>query len=366
MRIGRYHQQQPDWRVTSSPDELIGLEIETYNPAGRQTTAAGLDGFDPGHHPLPIAEEDGSLSMEHGLEVVTPPIPLQEAESEDGYFAKLISTLKDTGCESTPDEAYGLHINVNVASWSDVERMCVLYMLNRFQKFGEHVGKRQQAGAYTYSPRLRFQYSETRGGPRKAELVVPTVSKYCAAWIRPNITVMEVRLGLAVLDHSHVKDMLSYIKLLRDFTRESPNVTLASCFYDSILTTYSRTKAMEGEWGCALEQLFLRWLAKQKDNSVAKILYEYHGPHLKMPAKRLTASQEWLTHNIKGLKGDVIKLMIPYYMNVSVEEVHNGKNFDTTEQILRVGSLISQGTDLEAHPAGRQGIIHISEIRAAN
>lgn len=366
MRIGRYHQQQPDWRVTSSPDELIGLEIETYNPEGKQATAAGLDGFDPGPHPLPIAEEDGSLSEEHGLEVVTPPIPLQEAESEDGYFAKLISTLKDTGCESSPEEVYGLHINVNVVSWSNVERMCVLYMLNRFQKFGEHVGKRRQAGAYTYSPRLRFQYSETRGGPRKAELVVPTVSKYCAAWIRPNVAVMEVRLGLAVLDHSHVKDILSYIKLLRDFTRESPNVTLASCFYDSVLTSYSRSEAMGGKWGCALEQLFLRWLAKQKDNSVAKLLYAWHGPHLKMPAKRLTASQEWLKHNIKDLSYDAMGLTIPYYMNVSVGKVHNGKDFDITEQILRVGSLISQGAGLEAHPEGRWGNIHISEIRAAD
>jgi len=364
MLIGRYHQQQPDWRATLSPDELIGIEIETYNPEGRVATADGLDRFDPGPHPLPIVEEDGSLSEEYGLEVVTPPIPLQEAESEDGYFAKLISTLKDTGCESSPDEGYGLHINVNVASWSNVERMCVVYMLNRFKKFGEHVGKRRQAGAYIYAPRLRFQYSATLG-PRKAELIVPAVSKYCAAWIRPNIDVMEVRLGLAVLDHSHVKDILSYIKLLRDFTRESPNVTLASCFYDSILTTYNKAEAMKGAWGCALEQLFLRWLAKQKDNSVAKLLYAWHGPHLKMPTKRLTASQEWLTHNIKDLSYDVMRLMIPNYMHVSVEKVHNGENFDITEQILRVGSLISRGTSLEAHPTG-QHYVHISEIRAAN
>lgn len=133
----------PDYHDTPRPREWItdqrpvfGVELETYNEDAVAAYEARPDGW--------IAERDGSLDDEHGLEFVGPPL-LFEEYADGCQWDRLLGKLRRMGSTSykTPDEEeYGMHVNICRAAFpEDVQAKFVLFV-NRNQGFSELVAHR--------------------------------------------------------------------------------------------------------------------------------------------------------------------------------------------------------------------------------
>jgi hypothetical protein len=174
MLIGEYHGDMPDWRRTAvtRKGDLFGIELEVEHPTHRQQVADALDDFDGGDHPLPAVERDGSLNPERGLEVICPPLPLSDILDDDGYIARLMRLLRESGVELEQRHGCGMHVNINVVDWTPQEKLLVQWCLNAFSQQGTHVGRR---GATTevarrmvhtfgnYIPRFKYSVDHLPG-----------------------------------------------------------------------------------------------------------------------------------------------------------------------------------------------------------
>jgi hypothetical protein len=265
MRIGGWHSNEPTWRDTSyeKTGTLIGIELEVHNAKGRQRAADCLDTVNFGKYPVPIAERDGSLDEELGVEIILPPLPLKEIEAKDGYVARLMDALKESGCtkNSTKVNGYGMHININMDGWSDKEKLLVQYLINLFAEFGTKVGRRKE-GHGGYHPVLDY----TRG-----ELHTYFGDRHCAAYIRGSGgvrtgtaggKVMEVRFPKTTLEIANLHEALNYVLALRNWVKAAPNHTEAICFLNA-----SSAGQLLGE----VKDCFLDWCAKYAPDVIPTI-----------------------------------------------------------------------------------------------
>lgn len=359
MRIDpRYHGNMPEWRRTDAAKKgnLLGIELEVHHPRGREVSADALDNFVPGDRtPMPIAERDGSLDEHLGVEIICPPLTVEQATTNGGYINRLMDTLRTAGTSPEPPNGYGMHVNVNIAEWSFAEKVGVQYLINSFKTLGEHLGRRPE-GRTTfggYIPVYRMVRLPTGG----VSMTTYPGDKHAAAYIRMNAArqagrdaagiVMEVRLAKSTLEIQNLRNVVDYTFALRDFVAAAPKHTIAACFLQQ---TVSGSAAFTRDNGNVLEQMFLTWCRKKKP-----ALYDLLrglAPELETTANRLGQ----LAERVKATTGRVVT-----FTNVGLV---NGEDISTKEQALRISTVIGKSLELQGELA-YDGRLDARTIRAA-
>lgn len=133
-REGR-HSRAPAWaRAQKLEGKYFGVELEIHHARGYQRLLKLLPETD---NPLerPCCEMDGSLDMHNGLEIVFPPIKYDTIRAPDSFFAKSLAALRDGGASVPKNldwrgDIYGMHINVNSADWTPIQRQRFCALLN--------------------------------------------------------------------------------------------------------------------------------------------------------------------------------------------------------------------------------------------
>lgn len=354
MLIDRtYHGQQPDWRNShhSKKGELFGIELEVEHPHDRQALADALDDFDPGSHPIPIAERDGSLNQHLGVEIICPPVPLADVTKGNGYMARLMKLLASAGARPEQPVGYGMHVNINIVDWDPKEKLVVQYLLNRFEVFGTVIGRRSggQRTFGSYIPTLTFE--RMNGGA--LEMRTYPGDKHCAAWVRATArshragtgagSVMEVRFPRSSLDIEDLRRSIAYVYAVRDWVRAAPNHTTACMFYDWVLMNTRGNKPTT-----LIHGLFLNWLTK-KNQPMYELLKGLGVPVVE--GKRMEV-----------MRAAVAKLTTP---NLPATRIDTSDNAHRSEQTLRIGALLGKGANLQGEQAFGGGI-NASSVRAVN
>lgn len=347
MDITAYHRNTPDWRKTTATKkgQLVGIELEVFHGKGKQYAANSIDDFDPGDFALPLAEDDSSLCRERGVEIICPPLPLNEVKGEAGYIARLLQNLADAGTEENPTVGYGMHININLDGWTPEEKLATQYVLNKFETFGKRVGRRATGfGRYWKSFRFRRQ----AGGSVRID--THNGDKHCAAWLRGTAAarsgsyesqVMEVRIPKSTLNIEHVRQAVDYSFAIRDWVSVAPRHTLACCFLDYVSGGVSN-----------LEADFLRWCVKNRPEIAAIIAPGEVPPKEKgtrlQRAQHLLMSQEEVQCSFNN---------VGIYTN-------DRTNPDRKKQAVRISNLIGKSLNLEGE-LDQDGRIVASTLRAA-
>lgn len=335
--IGQYHGEMPDWRVTglTKTGELFGIELEVEHVADRQVAADAVDAVDYGGHPPPVVERDGSLSETLGVEIVCPPLPIANVMDEDGYIARLMRKLRESGVPSKQRESVGMHVNVNVVDWTPQEKLLVQWCLNAFYAGASHVGRRGNGGFGSFIPTCRYA-REVDGSLRMDTF---PGGKHSAAWLRSpgnrfpagrgNALVMEARFPRSTLEIKELHDAIDYITAVRDWVRVAPNHTQAGVLLATIM---GGAAAMEG--------LFFRWCLRYR-------------PHVNLPTHIVNGADK-----LADLLGDGNRLEV---MTRAYEKQDENRRTNpdmaragfvngqpgSKEQILRISTLISKGAGLE-------------------
>ena len=347
--VRRYHSDVPDWRKTtvSKKGQVVGIELEVNNPKGKQLSADALDKFKPGKNPHPLAEDDSSLNNVTGVEIICPPLTLDEASTEGGYMHRLMEELKAAGTDVDPTDNYGMHINVNMEGWSAEEKLCVQYLCNRFANSGSTLGRRA-TGFGAYIP--VFKFVRMPGGA--VSVRTWPGGKHFAAHIRRATgesqpggidgTVIEVRLAKSTLDMDDLRIMLDYIFALRNWVKVAPRHTLACCFLDRMLVRG------DGAVG-VLEKMFTYWCRKNAQSVYARI--KSNGEQQAKP-NRLVVMQE-------AVKGRDIN------DNFAYSGLYNDKSTTSTQQAVRISDVLSKGIAIQGE-FNHDGRVFASTVRPAN
>ena len=349
MDVHGYHHSVPDWRRPQHPKagQLIGVELEVYHYEGSEYAAEALDSVDYGPYPAPFAEEDSSLDEDRGVEIICPPLPLEEAVSSTGYIARVMRALDETGT-NRGDElgGYGMHVNINLEGWSGKEKLLVQYLINAFSGFGERVGRRDGEGAGGYVPTFRYERLSQEG----LTLCTHAGDKHCAAYIRRAVRngpegveegrVMEVRFPKTTLEIQDLRNVIDYVFALRDWVRAAPNHTEAACFLAQIAGNTGRS---------AVEHVFGAWCTKHRPG-VADIL-GYSSDHKHLLKKRLDVMREM------GFINDI--------NHVGLHHNDPSDPAGAKKQAERICKIISSGARLQGElTAGSGGFVSASTVRA--
>lgn len=238
MQIGEYHEQRPEWRTgLRLSGEWVGLELEVMCLDGRRAAANALDSVDFGLFPPPIAERDGSLSSEYGVEIVCPPLPLEEVLRDDGYIARMMQQLQLANVDEGTN-GYGMHINFNVADWGDTVAETVTYLLSCDRQATEAAGGRRLTSACNGT--VSFYRQDVDEAPRLY------ASKYVPARLRtldytdageevspPDI--LEFRAPASTLVHGNLRRAIEYVFAIKNRVQQQPAKWYAACLLDSTL-----------------------------------------------------------------------------------------------------------------------------------
>lgn len=337
----RYHGEMPAWRRTDAAKtgNLLGIELEVHNRRGRNVAADALDEFDPGRDtPMPIAERDGSIDARLGVEIICPPISVEQATTDGGYIARLMDRLRQAGTSAEPPNGYGMHVNVNIADWTLAEKICVQYLLNSFKTLGEHIGRRPE-GRATFGGYIPvYRLSRVAGGG--LGMTSYPGDKHAAAYIRMNAArqagrdangiVMEVRLAKSTLDIQNLRNVVDYVFAIRSFVAAAPKHTVATVFLQQ---TVRGATAFTRDNGNVLEQMFLTWCRKRSPK-----LYDMLrglAPELETTANRLGQMQE----RIKAADGRTI--------NFTQVGLRNDEDVGTKEQAVRISTVLGKSLELQ-------------------
>jgi hypothetical protein len=356
-KIGQYHHSETTWRNTATARKgvLIGVELEVHNRDGRQLAADALDEVDFGEYPAPVAERDGSLDEELGVEIILPPLPLQEVQLPDGYVVKVMKALKNSGCTDSDRgklDGYGMHVNINLADWEPKEKLLVQHLLNLFDGYGEQVGRRR-GGHGGYHPKM-FYYLE---GNATFRLGTYFGDRHCAAYIRSagrsvpagvgDGNVMEVRLPKTTLEIEHLHQVIDYVFALRNWVRAAINHTEAICFLD----------AAAGYWLKAyIGDCFVDWCLRYAPDVVPTITKE-------RPTYKKLRRLEYITGHAAATPEGRFALNRVGLYNVNPDEQGTGNK----EQALRISKILGKGARLQdKRPAGQRTARSAASIQAAD
>lgn len=356
MEVSQYHSQRHDWRNTASTKvgELYGIELEVEHPIDRQDAADSLDDFITEGHPPPVVERDGSLDPQRGLEVICPPLTRAGVLSPDGYIARIMHRLRDSGVDAAQGAHCGMHVNVNVVDWTPQEKLLVQWCLNAFKIIVSTTGRRGPTVHGVGSTFGEFRPVLEYKLDRDNTVVMHTYpgSKHCAAWLRQpaihhpagrgNALVLEARFPRSTLEIKDLHAAIDLITAVRDWVRVAPNHTQACALL---------VQAMDAP--SLLELLFAKWCEKHRPN----VLTGYD-----MPAQQRL---------LQGRRGKRLELITRAYEEQDRFEGWTGfraTEHGDKEQILRISTLVGKGARLEGEPLRNEwapNFIDPATVRAA-
>ena len=183
----------------------MGIELET-----RATHYVDIDDLCLGSGWL--AESDGSLDEESGVEFITPPLNMGECAKAGSELHNFILKLRKNhfiGWDAGTD--YGMHINVDRESFNNhLHQACFALTINNAQALSEVVAGRRETHWATYNmkatdeaiERARFAGSD----------------HYSAVAIRSRV--LEVRIFRSTLKWSSVQKNIQYVQAAFEFAKK--------------------------------------------------------------------------------------------------------------------------------------------------
>jgi len=111
--IPDYHSVERPWRHRTIQPYEIGIEVETYCE-DRGALASAVCRIESEFEESCLAERDGSLDGDCGIESVTPPTYLEDAKR---LAVELAGVLRDHDAK-IPNNEYGLHVSICTHEWS--------------------------------------------------------------------------------------------------------------------------------------------------------------------------------------------------------------------------------------------------------
>ena len=183
----------------------MGIELET-----RATHYVDIDDLCLGSGWL--AESDGSLDEESGVEFITPPLPMGECAKAGSELHNFILKLRKNhfiGWDAGTD--YGMHINVGRESFNNhLHQACFALTINNAQALSEVVAGRRETHWATYNMKATDEAIERA---RYADS-----DHYSAVAIRSRV--LEVRIFRSTLKWSSVQKNIQYVQAAFEFSKK--------------------------------------------------------------------------------------------------------------------------------------------------
>lgn len=95
----------------------LGIELELEGVASRAAVVGSFPEHRAGDHPPPAFERDASLGFA-GVEVIFPPISVEQIKDPESYINRAVKALREAGTTRKENGA-GMHINVNLLHLND-------------------------------------------------------------------------------------------------------------------------------------------------------------------------------------------------------------------------------------------------------
>lgn len=200
-----YHSQRPAWRnSTNLQGKYVGIEFECVSATrSYRDILNALPDFKFNRGPL--AETDGSLPSQRGVELVFPPVSYRQIKSSKSVFAKALKALE--GKISTRATSPGMHVNINTSGWSDIKIMLFCATVHNIPRDSlVYLGGRQLNGYCRLIPGNRLQ-SYGYG--------YHTVASVKAGRI-------ELRFPRPTTDHERIKRIVEFADVVERFITKAP------------------------------------------------------------------------------------------------------------------------------------------------
>ena len=223
-----YHSQRPAWRnSTNLRGKYVGIEFECVSATqSYRDILNALPDFKFNRGPL--AEQDGSLPTNRGVELIFPPVSYRQIKSSKSVFAKALKALegKISTCATSP----GMHININTAGWS-YDKVCLFSAVVHNTPYNTLVklGGRSLNSYCRQSPNLQLNFYDNR---------------YHSVASAKNGR-MELRFPKPTTDHEKLKWILEYVEVVERFaSKAAPRKywSTTSAIYADFVKYASKTK----------------------------------------------------------------------------------------------------------------------------
>lgn len=204
--VRRYHAvnrntiyKNVNWKDPS----LLGLEIETYIKSGDvdETVMSLLKDTDD-----IIAEEDGSIDRNRGVEFIFKPVPFSDI-TEDSFIGKWAKSLQSkSGVSWNAGRNYGMHISMNVGAMTELHIGKICHFINTNTNLAIKLAGRNSeswAAYQNYSKVTQWKYE---------------TDKYMATSRRSQKR-LEVRIFRGSLNWERIRRNCEFLDAVRRFTK---------------------------------------------------------------------------------------------------------------------------------------------------
>lgn len=242
-----YHTSHPEWRDNfKAKGKYIGVELECVSNTGAYQDLLDLIpkfAFGRG----PIAEEDGSLPYDSGVELIFPPVSYKQLKSSKSAFAKTLAAIEGVSRKDNSRTSVGMHLNVNTEGWSQNKKLLFIATVHNLKKEAlERIGGRKLT-SYCY---------QTDDACTLDDFYEMEEHSTAAEWLNNRV---ELRFPGTTTDHQRIKELVAFIEVLELFAEEeAKHVKYASEYYTD-----------------KLERMFIEFCKKfKKGREVLGYLYE--------------------------------------------------------------------------------------------
>lgn len=229
--ISGYHNQRRSWEDRAPTGDVLGCELEILCPDSRSDTLRAVRDVCREHNFL--AERDGSLHADKGVEMVAPPMTLAATQAADGAWAKILKKCRSLGCASWNAKdyegrkgGYGMHVNINRSSFSELIGAKTVAFINENKSLGELIAGRgcNRWAKYQGDKRKYLvhdinspSYTGRRSEKWKKKIELRNTDKYEAASVRPGR--IEVRIFRGTLKFSSFLKNVEYCAAVVAFAK---------------------------------------------------------------------------------------------------------------------------------------------------
>lgn len=137
MDIPGYHNTRRPWRYLYSKSPLLGVELEilAHDQEVRLEIleSAVASGF--------LGERDGSLDSERGIEIIAPPLTLEENKAK---WLTFLANIRGKARGWDAGTGYGMHVSLNRRSMSHLTTGKILVFIHHNRRLCEKVAGRQE------------------------------------------------------------------------------------------------------------------------------------------------------------------------------------------------------------------------------
>lgn len=262
MRTTRYEYHSHPFRSFWKPPEIgdVGVEIELFAEANTEFLNALNEDITSEAQAM-AAERDGSIDRYYGVEIISPPLPLEQAISKEGYFAKLMERIG--GLYTVPNTNYGMHISFNTVDWPLQVLDDVILFIRSAAPLGVRIGRRPPGYNQYWAAAWRQGQRITNGGQRNRSTVVTTY----------NNGRMEVRLFLAPENFDQIRVGMQYVLAVKEYVTQNPQWSWEGVrgVSDQDSNQYGPGYMDAG----VIERRFLSWLTSSSCTTEVDTLLEY-------------------------------------------------------------------------------------------